>query len=500
MYNRTDPRAIHETILRDIVDVATDIKDADEIQFILGKGKSFKSVASASSNLTLVFPCVVEDSLDLSTAMMIVKAQERKCVAMLQMLFSAITITDVDNAFDYISKFHTNLKIDDDISIDSFIKTVDTFANSLDENSGISIDKDAYNIIKEDMKNISYYLPDSINETAINNYNYSRLNGGAVICNEITYGKGITHWRSFSKGGPPEGVPYTTTSTGATHPYSSPSDTTPPPAASTTPPVATNPRPRISTPTTGKGQQTQRQIVQKMDDSTQKIKNTAEFFSKQILDSDVKKANELMPTTMLVNIITKNSDGDPIQSVIVVGVKVKMYVASSADVIDRLRSKNRDGNGLNMFIRATTREISFWKDFVFALEKAKLDALASSRRGSASPIWKLLERRALKSRIRRTFRFTNDATAITSLTVSRSSVEYLKKTANMDLGNERTARQIMEALNLMSIVIVDEGLECADFIYDTGDDLYETIPFTALERESSDNTYKRVVNLMTKMR
>ena len=52
----------------------------------------------------------------------------------------------------------------------------------------------------------------------------------------------------------------------------------------------------------------------------------------------------------------------------------------------------------------------------------------------------------------------------------------------------------------MSIVIIDEDLEVCKFIYDTGEDLWETITFNHLERESSDNTYKRIVNMMTKMR
>ena len=139
------------------------------------------------------------------------------------------------------------------------------------------------------------------------------------------------------------------------------------------------------------------------------------------------------------------------------------------------------------------------KDFVFDIEKAKLDALSSSRRGSSSSIWKLLERRALKSRIRRNFRMTNDATAITTLVLSQNEVEYLLKNENMDMMNPYTARSIMESFNLMGISVVDESIEVARFIFDTGDNDYEALTFSALERESSDSTYKRVVNLMTKM-
>lgn len=433
MYNRTDPRAIHETIVRDIVDVMSDIKNADELQFILGKNGSFKSIASASSNLTVVFPDLVSRSMDLSTAIMTVKAQERKCAAMMQMLFSAFHVTDAKDAIEYLSKFHTNLKLDGDINIDKFIGFMDKLSGQLTENCGIEVDNKLYDAVKEDMQNLGYYLPSDTKSNDLNSYKYSKLNGGRVIKETL--------------------------------------------------------RPTSTANSV------------KLDDPRQQAKNMAEYNNKQIIDADIKKANELMPTMMTVNFVTKQKNDEiGVQTMAIIGIKVKMYPVDSTDIIDRIKSKNRDGNGLNAFIRATTREISFWKDFLFAIEKAKLDALASSKRGSTSPIWKLLERRAIKSRMRRALKFTNDATAITSLTMTQYEVEYLKKTENIDMMDLKTARRMMEDFNLMSIVIVDETLECANFIYDTGDDMYETITFSSLERESSDNTYKRVVNLMTKMR
>ena len=73
------------------------------------------------------------------------------------------------------------------------------------------------------------------------------------------------------------------------------------------------------------------------------------------------------------------------------------------------------------------------------------------------------------------------------------------KNENINMMNSYTARSLMESFNLMGISVVDESIEVAKFIFDTGDDEYESLTFSALERESSDNTYKRVVNLMTKM-
>ena len=52
----------------------------------------------------------------------------------------------------------------------------------------------------------------------------------------------------------------------------------------------------------------------------------------------------------------------------------------------------------------------------------------------------------------------------------------------------------------MAVCIVDELNEIANFIYDTGNDVYEQVAFRSLERESADNDFKKMVTLMTKMR
>lgn len=482
MYYKNDCRVIHETIIKDIVDVLTDIKDIDEVEFELGKNKAIKSIASATDALTLVFPVVVSSDMDITSAMMISKAIERKCVAMLQMLFSAFTISDAKDAVDYISRFHKNMSMTGHMDYDKFVDYVDDFVRKLDEGAPVVVNRERYDAIREDMKkNMDFYLDmNCISESSIGDYSIlpRTINGSTIVLKE-----GPTDPKDKRIEDLTDDLAkavqdmQTTTRDMMGHAAAMVRDAT---------------RDRTTT--------TIRREYRRDDKSTQ-LKNTYDALSKQVLStSDIKKANELMPTTMIINFITPGEDGaDAIQSYAVIGVKAKMYPVSSMDIVDRIKAKNRDNNGFNNFIRATTREISFWKDFVFAVDKAKLDALSSSRRGSSSPIWKLLERRALKSRIRRNFRMANDATAITTLVMSQNEVDWLMKNDNIDMTNPRTANSIMESFNLLGISIVDESIEVAKFIFDTGDDDYESLTFSALERESSDNTYKRVVNLMTKM-
>ncbi|MGL5751054.1 MAG: hypothetical protein ACRCXT_11040, partial [Paraclostridium sp.] len=108
--------------------------------------------------------------------------------------------------------------------------------------------------------------------------------------------------------------------------------------------------------------------------------------------------------------------------------------------------------------------------------------------------------RSLKSKLRRSLGQSNDASAITTIVITQEEVEYLNKTENINLESPEVIRPILEAYNLMGFVIVDDALEVAKFIFDTGNDIYENVSFSHLERESNDGSHKKILNLMTKMR
>jgi hypothetical protein len=93
---------------------------------------------------------------------------------------------------------------------------------------------------------------------------------------------------------------------------------------------------------------------------------------------------------------------------------------------------------------------------------------------------------------------SNDATAITSLVLSENDVSYMKENYSIDIMNVSIARKLLDAYNFIAIVIMNEALEIAYFLFDTGDDSYEKITFSGLEKESADSNYKQIINLLTK--
>lgn len=212
----------------------------------------------------------------------------------------------------------------------------------------------------------------------------------------------------------------------------------------------------------------------------------------ELMSTDTKRANEDIPTLLAINFYTKNRDA---MGTAVIGIKAKLQYVYTQEMITRIITKNKDKNGLFNFLRSTTREISFFKDFLFAIDKAKLDAI-NVKSSQANPIWKLLERRAAKSKINSYLGSSNEASAITTLVISSDTAEQMKK----EFGFKSSPAEIlslMSSYNLMAFYITDDVKERAYSIYDDGSRNFEVQSYTALEKEDS-NSYKKIINLLTK--
>lgn len=456
----SDTKTIHESIIRDIIDLAN-IADGDEMTVNPFSNKVYKSVAAATDKLTLIFPVFCSNNISIENSVMVSKAIERKCVTMMQMLFSAMQISDARNAIDYISKFHGNLdaSLDDvaSLTVDDYVDMINKYAST--QEHAVFNDAKAWQQLSESVKNFNYTLPEDINENSLNNYRVDHM-GNSInisIIKEDKIDDDIKKQLDYQAKACKNII------------------------------------------RTGKEINVLQQRMKNINRATRldyrQMKSMNDMERERVFTTDIKKANELVPTMMVVNFYNAQTG---LYTSAVIGIKAKLYPLDSMDIVNRLMLKNKDNQGFHNFVRATTREISFWKDFVFAVDKAKIDALGV-RRGSTSKIWKVLERRALFGKYKRMIGAGNESAAISSLVVSKEDVETLKKEYNINIEKAAVIRPIMESYSLMCCVIIDEGVESAKFIFDTGHDEYETLSFSHLERDAQDNSYKKIVNLMTKM-
>lgn len=243
---------------------------------------------------------------------------------------------------------------------------------------------------------------------------------------------------------------------------------------------------------------------QQHQDALRNADQEVEFFHKQLLPSDVKKANEMVPSMMIIrfNAIDPDSENQytaPNYQQFIAGVKARLISVSSMEIINAIKATDRNKVNLTNLIRATTKEISFCRDFIAGIDQAKIDAKNNSKLSKTSPIWRSLQWRSSKSvmnRLRR--RKANDAGAITTLVLTSEEVNFMKSEYNIDLNIPAKAKSIMETYNLMCLCIVDEEVEVARFLFD-GDKYFQDYSFSALERETGDSSYKKIINLMSKM-
>lgn len=558
---KNNPNVIHETVIRDVIELISDLTDDGKsvIDKVTGQRglNGYRNIARGTRDLTLTFPVIVTNATSVETASMIAKAIERKAVTMLQMLFSAVSITNADNALDYIKKFHTNLDVDGNMGVDDVIDLANQISTMESTETGFKVNDQA--LFDEAVENFKrfrdHFLPDAVNEHSLNDFMVNP-NGMRVVTEKVhTFGKWTAaQGRVFQRSKP--ATPEDAMDMSQAYEIALRQ------ADDKIAQIQTN-MSNLSAEKRAEAQRAQATIddykrqmqhakdaaelgkirdqmqkemdkyqwTQKLDQQKEKyedkvkilkdkaeglaakesiskiLKNRmdidkmrADMAREMVINTDIKKANELIPSMMVIQFCTVSASETPIVSTAVIGVKARLQYVLSQDMRDRIIAKNTDKNGLFNLIKATTGQISFWKDFIFAVKKAKLDALSTSGKGSSSPIWKLLERRAIMSKIRRWTGTVNDAAAISTLVISQDEADILMKEERIDVMRPATIHAIMNAYNVMCFVVVDEVMEKVHFLFDDGSNSYETMSFSHLEREEGNGAYKKVINLLTKSR
>lgn len=428
---------IQETELRDIINVISTVGD-----YVKPKKKNdkvaFTSLTRSTNNLVLTFPALCTKGISIETASMISKAIEKNCVTLLQMLFASIQITSNKSVQDYISQFHTNISVGDKITVDDFIDLSNAIAGIKEGVEAGEIKVNDRKLFEESMKNINNIAKVDLNEYSLTD----------IKCHKTPYGD-------------INAVLETTSSNS-----------------------------HVFNESRGKSAKDRNKEAEDM--------RLKDYMSSQ----DIKKANELTPTKVMISFKYKPDDNSPADEVsnAIIGVKCKLYPVDSMEIIERISTKYADTNWLKQAIRASTGEISFLRDFILGLDRAKIDAINTNKRGSAAKMFRVLERRASIYKLGKHKANRADSSPITTLIVSQDEVEYLKKDYDIDLENRNIALKLMSEYNFMGMVIVDEPAESASFLWDAGNDSnYETLSFRNLERESDDKNYRKVINLMTKI-
>lgn len=226
-------------------------------------------------------------------------------------------------------------------------------------------------------------------------------------------------------------------------------------------------------------------------------KAQAEYRAKtqvKLADNDVKKANELVPTTLSVSLQVKDGQSFGGITNFVLGIKGLMHPVNSNDMISNLIDGYKSGNKFFNFIRWTTGEISFLKDLLFNVNGIKEDVIKKHTKGN-SHWWTTLKRRRTLAKMKN-LTGKNKILPNVSIVCSMEEVAEMQDVYGIDLMEPKVVKRMMDRYFLLGFVIVDEAQELCHFIFD-GENNYQTLSFKGLERENnSKNEFKEIYKMI----
>jgi hypothetical protein len=496
-------------------DVFSTLKDAKNIVSVISKiingentAKSSNylggSISQYSKNLVMTFPVLCDNTLSPDTASMICKANERNVTTMLQLLFGAMNI-EANDGMKVISQIHNNISASMDV-----YQVIDKMNDMSDRAIGYAYETVKGNFGKESeainemMHELKYgkdkaFPVSSFSENSLNGYTIQRQYNKLVVKEAVPFGANtkeeetaakvvyrIRQMYSKSQGSIQNKIDYINSqefiddfnkiinSMGMNN-------------------ISDEMKQKII-------DAAKAELNSDLDVQTKKMQifNTLGNNMVKLVDTDVKKANELQPTVLQVNYSQKKDNGDIELRTFLAGVKSRLIAVSSTDIVERLIAKNKTKINFLNFIRATSGEIGFFKDFLFAIDQAKLDSKNAVKKGEAAAIWNCLANRAVKNNNNKLKKLGNDASAITVLVLSQETVNYMKSVHKFDLEKMNNTKMICDAYNLMGIMIADDSIEAIKVFY-VGNPGYERLAYSYMEKENKNSDYKKMVNLMGKM-
>lgn len=221
---------------------------------------------------------------------------------------------------------------------------------------------------------------------------------------------------------------------------------------------------------------------------------------KLFVDSDVKKANEMVPTLLHVRMLREAGvNGENSRYIdFIVGVKATIHPIDSADMIDHLVSIFEDRGKLFDFIRWTTGEVSLLKDLILNIDNIKGE-IKGTRTGKSSMWWTALKNAKAKRKMNK-YTLRQPILPNASLVISMEEADYIKANYGFDIMEDASGKKILDSLNILSFYVVDAASEVV-YTFIDGNDNYEVNTFKGLERDSgnSERQFKDILKAVNKL-
>lgn len=471
------------SILQDVFDLAKDMTAVgDDITDDVLSKKRFTSVSRQAKEGTLQFPVIISKSIPLEDAQMISKALEKEFASMLQTTLTMnpfLNLATDKNAAGYLRRFHQNSDIRTNVFNDVFntigsVGESDITEPSIDTSEKEFDEQEILDKIDGAMEGFTGILEGSTPEMHRSLLFNSESTFGAI--SESTVSELYRPLHPI-RNRADKIIMEATSNSNSTVTIDKVKD-----LRHTTDNRYQNHDNKFGDVTTGDVTN----VYNVKGGPNTKIPGMEEKIDYQLprsvlVDNDVKKANELISTSMHVRTILTNRTNQTLGHMdFMIGVKAMMHPVSSDDIIENVSDGIMKRGKFFKFVRWTTGEIEFVRDFLFNVKDIKQD-VSRSRRSNDSRWWSLLKRRRKISNLRKHTFLPGNILPNTTLVVSTEEVDYLKNNNKINLEDISIIDKLMDYYFLLGIVIVDSSTGVAKFLFD-GDRSYNTVTFSGLER------------------
>ena len=406
------------------------------------KKNNFSSIAAKASEGILQFPLIISDTVDYDTAILIAKACERSYGAFVQVIFSMnqdLADAGAGNVSDYLKVFHQNDgQSTTDTDKGSLGDIIESFSFT-DPKTETIFECELYTpkqpiMVQRLKEELRPYIEDFCMTKLNDLYQPERISKTATSIN----------MEGFRE--PEKQVVYARTLKEATD---KPTD------------------------------------------------NRNESFPAELLSGEVKKANEMQPLFLVIHLVKKSPNGgENIRYNITIGIKCTLHLVKSAEYISNLVDACEYKGTLFRFIRWTSGEISFLRDFVLRMDLFEKET--KNRVMSNSGWWEALKKRARNAKMSKigNNRLLPNATFV----FSRSEVDNIKANYGYDLLSPSVAKSLMKEYFLLGYVVVDASDETVRVMYD-GQSKFQFYTFASLERENNnqERAFKQMLRDVKKM-
>ena len=416
-----------------------------------------KSLTKSVDESTFMFPCLVTNTLPVDKSVAIVRNMELVYASIVQQFFSQNQMIDITldkTPLSYMSRFHQNIRVNesaiDFAALETAKKKEEAYRSYMESNfPDLEVPEDMFDTVMEGAYNGEYKLflsPDATYGIAFKESTVTRK-----LMNE--YQEQIKeHMSDFDLRPVPSAV------------FEANDDL----------------RSTIAQSYISGISNTSDQRKRDVD-----VKLWKEMNVPKMLDRDVKKANEIQPYAIQLRLMAVNDKKEFVQYMdFIVGVKAVLHAIDSKELVTNIAYILQNKNFKFNMIRWLTGEISLFKDLLLNIDEIKFDV---TNRSSGMSGWIPTLKRLKNKNVALNRYGAHKLVPNNTIVVSSYEVDEIKRLTGLNLRDVKNAKKVIDTAFSIAFIIVDEGTETIDVLYDSRSD-YQTYSLETLEKEVSMNS------------